>query len=313
MNSRALTLPSTEPAKPSITLLSGREGTLSDPSPEVLELLEDLRRGEKPQSPLDLSQLRPAGLDLTELELSGSDLSGSDLSGAQLGKTRMMRCKLRGANLAGADLSGAEFAGADLSDCCLEGVRAQGAGFGMTTMQRVRLFGAEMDHATFSNSDLSDSDLRCAKLRQARLHEANLTRVDLAQADLTGANLEGADVKGADFKDTILFLRATFRLDPLRVRKLDRSRHPGRPFCRCLPDAPFRSGPELPRRVQDSRPTSLPGLPGLVDHQRLRTESEPLGSVVGRSRPPLFLALHYGRHRLQGPIRLFYRRSTTAS
>ena len=204
MNSRALALPLTETAKPSITLRSGREGTLSDPSPEVLKLLQDLRRGEKPQSPLDLSQLRLAGLDLTELDLSGADLSGSDLSGAQLAKTRMMHCKLCGANLTGADLSGAEFAGADLSDCCLEGVRAEGAGFGMTTMQRVRFFGAEMDHATFSKSDLSNSDLRCAKLRRARLHESLLTQVDLSQADLTGANLEGADVKGADFKDTIL-------------------------------------------------------------------------------------------------------------
>ena len=159
MNSRALALPSTAPAKLSITLLSGREGNLSDPTPEVLELLEDLRQGAKSQSPLDLSQLRLAGLDLSAL---------------------------------------------DLSDCCLEGVRAEGTGFGMTTMQRVRLFGAEMDHATFSKSDLSDSDLRCAKLRKARMHEANLTRVDVSQADLTGANLEGADVKGADFNDAIL-------------------------------------------------------------------------------------------------------------
>ena len=151
-----------------------------------------------------MSWLRLAGLDLSELDLSGADLSGSDLSGAQLNKTRMMRCKLSGANLTGADLSGAEFAGSDLSDCCLEGVQAEGTGFGMTTMQRVRLFGAEMDHATFSKSDLSDSDLRCAKLRQARLHGSNLTRVDLSQADLTGANLEGADVKRADFNDTIL-------------------------------------------------------------------------------------------------------------
>ena len=185
-------------------LLSSAEGSLSDPSPEVLVLLEDLRRGERSQSPLNLSWLRLAGLDLSELDLSGADLSGSDLSGAQLNKTRMMRCKLRGANLTGADLSGAEFAGSDLSDCCLEGVQAEGPGFGMTTMQRVRLFGAEMDHATFSKSDLSDSDLRCAKLRQARLHGSNLTRVDLSQADLTGANLEGADVKRADFNDTIL-------------------------------------------------------------------------------------------------------------
>ena len=185
-------------------LFSSAEGSLSDPSPEVLVLLEDLRRGERSQSPLNLSWLRLAGLDLSELDLSGADLSGSDLSGAQLTKTRMMRCKLRGANLTGADLSGAEFAGADLSDCCLEGVQAEGTGFGMTTMQRVRLFGAEMDHATFSKSDLSDSDLRCAKLRQARLHGSNLTRVDLSQADLTGANLEGADVKRADFSDTIL-------------------------------------------------------------------------------------------------------------
>ena len=159
MNSRALALPSTAPAKLSITLLSGREGNLSDPTPEVLELLENLRQGAKPQSPLDSSPLRLAGLDLSAL---------------------------------------------DLSDCCLEGVRAEGTGFGMTTMQRVRLFGAEMDHATSSKSDLSDSDLRCAQLRQARLHEANLTRVDVSQADLTGANLEGADVKGADFNDAIL-------------------------------------------------------------------------------------------------------------
>ena len=185
-------------------LFSSAEGSLSYPSPEVLVLLEDLRRGERSQSPLNLSWLRLAGLDLSELDLSGADLSGSDLSGAQLNKTRMMRCKLSGANLTGADLSGAEFAGSDLSDCCLEGVQAEGTGFGMTTMQRVRLFGAEMDHATFSKSDLSDSDLRCAKLRQARLHGSNLTRVDLSQADLTGANLEGADVKRADFNDTIL-------------------------------------------------------------------------------------------------------------
>ena len=204
MNSRALALPSTEPAKPSLAFLSGKEGTLSDPSPEVLELLQDLRSGKKCQSSLDLSQLRLTGFDLSELDLSGADLSGSDLSGAQLVKTRMMRSKLRGANLTGADLSGAEFAGADLNDCCLEGVHAEGTGFGMTSMQRVRFFGAALDHATFSKSDLSDSDLRCAKLRQARLHESNLTRVDLSRADLTGANLEGVDVQGADFKDAIL-------------------------------------------------------------------------------------------------------------
>ncbi len=204
MNSRALTVPSTEPSEPSLALLSGKEGTLSDPSPEVLELLQDLRRGKKCKSSLDLSQLRLTGLDLSELDLSGVDLSGSDLSGAQLGKTRMIRCKLRGTNLTGADLSGAELAGADLSDSCLEGVQAEGTGFGMASMQRVRFFGAEMDHATFSKSDLSDSDLRCAKLRQARLHESDLTRVDLSRADLTGANLEGADVQGADFMDAIL-------------------------------------------------------------------------------------------------------------
>ncbi len=209
MNSRALALPSTEPATPPLALLSGEEGDLSDPSPEVLDLLENLRSGGKCQSPLDLSLLRLNGMDFSGLDLTGADLSGSDLSGAQLAKTRMMRCRLRGANLTGADLSGAELAGSDLSDCCLEGVRAEGTGFGMTSMQRVRLFGAEMDHATFSKSDLSDSDLRCAKLRQARLHESDLTRVDLSQADLSGANLEGADVQGADFKDAI-FCAARF-------------------------------------------------------------------------------------------------------
>ena len=78
MNSRALALPSTAPAKLSITLLSGREGNLSDPTPEVLELLEDLRQGAKSQSPLDLSQLRLAGLDLSALDLSDCCLGESE-------------------------------------------------------------------------------------------------------------------------------------------------------------------------------------------------------------------------------------------
>ena len=140
----------------------------------------------------------------------GEDLSGSDLSGANLSETRLAGALLSGCVLHGACLDDAELLGADLSGVDLSEASAERAGFGHTILTDAKAFALRATGASFSSSQLQRADLRAAQLEGTRFREAKLggavlencmlREVDLVDADVSEASFRNADLREARFR-----------------------------------------------------------------------------------------------------------------
>lgn len=128
------------------------------------------------------------------------DFSGADFSNADLRGVCFLGATLKDANFHGAQLQDADFTGADLTGACLEGVRADRAGFGKANLSGVSAFEGVFEHATFIDAKLVSGDFRRANLRQARLCEAKLEHAEFSKAQFVGADLSEADVKKSGFR-----------------------------------------------------------------------------------------------------------------
>ncbi len=120
-----------------------------------------------------------------------------------------------------ANLFGANLEGADLSRTNL-----QGAILAVANLQRANLFGANLHGANLQEAKLQGASLIRADLQGARLFGANLQGADLqeaklGEADLGGADLQGADLIKADFEGANLS-DADFRNADLSDAKLSK-------------------------------------------------------------------------------------------
>ena len=118
-----------------------------------------------------LEQLSESGLWLDGVDLSGTNLDDLRVPYARWRKVNLSNSSLRRVLLADADLQHSDLSGADLSQA---------------NLQHADLHGATLQHAR-----LSHTDLRAANLRDADLRGADLSGADLNGADLTGARLTG--------------------------------------------------------------------------------------------------------------------------
>jgi len=136
--------------------------------------------------------------NFTKADLTGAHMQGIDARGA----------KFEEANLAESDLvesilSGADFSQAGLEKATLTGeVEADGANFGLASLQGANLKGARLlgadfrsasmqaailDYAAMQGALLQGADLEAASLYRAKLQGADLSRANIAAADLSGA------------------------------------------------------------------------------------------------------------------------------
>jgi uncharacterized protein YjbI with pentapeptide repeats len=134
------------------------------------------------------------GRDLRGQDLRGANLKDAYLTGANLAGANLARANLDGAVLCDADLTGADLTGADLTLANLTSVRASGASFRETTLNRTFLQKADLTRAVFGG----------AKGDFTFLPEADLTHADCKNLSLLRAFAQGATLVEADFSEASL-------------------------------------------------------------------------------------------------------------
>jgi len=134
------------------------------------------------------------GRDLHGQDLRGANLKDANLTGANLAGANLAQANLDGAVLCSADLTGADLTGADLTLANLTSVRASGASFRDTILNRTFLQkadltravfgGAKGDFAFFPEADLTHADCRGLSLLRGFAKGATLVEADFSEASL---------------------------------------------------------------------------------------------------------------------------------
>jgi len=164
-----------------------------------LQTLAAVRRGERPNAPIDLSGERLVDEDLSGLDLTGARLAGCDLSRANLEDAVLFGADLSGANLFHARLARAELTGARLIGANLQGADLSGAGLGRADLSEASLVDANLRRATLVETKLVGADLRQADLSDATARAADWTGAGLVRANLHGTVLDCGLVRKARF------------------------------------------------------------------------------------------------------------------
>ncbi len=150
------------------------------------------------------------------LVLEKARLAGVQLRGSRLTKARLAFSQFSAAGADGrwntgddqiGDLTGADFTEADLRGTFLNLSMAAETNFTRANLNQANLFGARLQKANFSSTQLVGSDLRSANLNNANFIGANLGEAQLDRADLTNAHLnqtigESANFSGANLANT---------------------------------------------------------------------------------------------------------------
>lgn len=140
--------------------------------------------------------------DFTKADLSGARMQGIDARSAKFEGASLM-----GSELVDAVLSGANFYQAHLEKADLGGeVRADGANFGLASLQGVYLKGARLTGADFRNASLQGAILDYAGLQGALLQDADLEAASLYRAKLHGADLSRAVVSASDLRGVSVWM-----------------------------------------------------------------------------------------------------------
>ncbi|HEY3685543.1 MAG TPA: pentapeptide repeat-containing protein [Streptosporangiaceae bacterium] len=163
------------------------------------------RRGEA--EPIDLSDTRLAGAELSEARLVGAvlfgaelhhaDLSGADLTGAEIGHADLRGARLWEAHMPRADLSAARLDDADLTGADLREARIANASLRAAVLHGTRLEGATLAESDLHGATLDDAALDGAFLSRAKLHGTTFDGARMAGASLLGADLADADLSAA--------------------------------------------------------------------------------------------------------------------
>ena len=103
----------------------------------------------------------------------------------------------RGINLRDADLNLATFDNTDFSDASLGWAQASQANFNRAKFERASLYNASFDGSELTGADLGRAKLAGSTLRGTDLVGSNLSGADLSNAELNGANLRGANLSWA--------------------------------------------------------------------------------------------------------------------
>ena len=123
-----------------------------------------LERAKLGDAHLERAFLRDAQLErafLNNAHLEEANLTSAHLEGANLSYARLKGANLTGAHLEGASLNGAQLEGANLSHAHLEEAFLNGATFdNATRLNDAVVTGAQLDQATFDNTNLSVVDWR---------------------------------------------------------------------------------------------------------------------------------------------------------
>lgn len=194
------------------------------------------RRPERPERPIDLSQVQISGADLTGARLSGATLVGSvlshatlieaDLSGADLTDTVMNCAVLTGsmmqrAWLVRADLRHAILGGADLSRASLSNADLRFAGLPHAVLTRAHMIQTRLDGADLVRARLTGAYMAAAVLDHAVLYGALLTGADLSGAQLDAADLRHVDLTGAILTDVSVIALNRTELTKVLWRQLE--------------------------------------------------------------------------------------------
>ena len=173
------------------------------------EIIAAIRNTQELGKPLEERQNDFKGLKLTDQDLSDLDLAGFDFSDCEMSRCNLSRAKCPSANFDGAILYKAkldegEFLGATFKGANLSGCSAKKAGFGMGVITSANFFDADLEDATFVETQLIQSDLRATKLARSRFFGANLEQSDFSQADLSDSDLRETNVDGVSFHNASL-------------------------------------------------------------------------------------------------------------
>jgi uncharacterized protein YjbI with pentapeptide repeats len=177
-----------------------------------------LKGAELARAALDDADLHKATLDACEFE--GASLVRCVFQEASLVDAAVEGARAAGANFEGADLTGLRASEmADFTDANLRGVKAEGAQFCRSTLDRANLSLSALGGVDFTGATLVGANLTGCVARKVRFQEASLVDAVLLRADLFEGNFEGADLTRADLRGANLFgaqlLRA--RLDGVRL------------------------------------------------------------------------------------------------
>ncbi|HIK09603.1 MAG TPA: pentapeptide repeat-containing protein [Oscillatoriaceae cyanobacterium M33_DOE_052] len=142
------------------------------------------------------------------LVLEKLPLAGVQLRLARLTKARLAFSQFSGAGADGrwntgddqiGDLTGADLTEADLRGTFLNLSMAAETNFTRANLNQANLFGARLQTANFSSTQLVGADLRSANLNNANFIGANLGEAKLDRADLTNASLNQTIAESASF------------------------------------------------------------------------------------------------------------------
>jgi uncharacterized protein YjbI with pentapeptide repeats len=167
-----------------------------------------------------LSKAKFIGVKLPSADFSKSNLEGSDFRFAEMPRADLDGVKAVGIILEGADLTKVSAGKADFAEGNFTNVKAAGAVFGETKLDRANFTRAILTRAGFSDAslleavfdraDLSSATFDGAVLRNAVLTKANLLRAGFDQADLTEVDFRGSNLYEAGFWEAVLD-KADFR------------------------------------------------------------------------------------------------------
>lgn len=173
------------------------------------EIIAAIRRAQELGEPLGADCKNLKGLKLTDQDLSGLDLAGFDFSDCEMSRCNLFQAKCPSANFDGATLYKAkldegEFLGATFKGANLSGCSAKKSGFGMSVISSANFFDANLEDATFVETQVIQSDFRAAKLDRSRFFGADLKQSDFSQAELKDSDLRETNVEGVSFYNASL-------------------------------------------------------------------------------------------------------------
>ncbi len=123
-------------------------------------------------------------------------------AGARLSHARNQALELLSES--GLWLDGVDLSATNLDDLRVPYARWRDVNLSNSSLRRVLLADADLQHSDLSGADLSQANLQHADLRGANLKGSDLRDADLSGADLSGADLIGADLTGADLTGATL-------------------------------------------------------------------------------------------------------------
>jgi len=123
-------------------------------------------------------------------------------AGARLSHARNQALELLSES--GLWLDGVDLSATNLDDLRVPYARWRDVNLSNSSLRRVLLADADLQHSDLSGADLSQANLQHADLRGANLKGSDLRDADLSGADLSGADLSGADLTGADLTGATL-------------------------------------------------------------------------------------------------------------